>query len=44
MSIYRKELTPEEWEKVRAGQKEIANGEGISLENIENEFGSFCDR
>jgi len=33
------ELTPEEWEEVRAGQKEIAKGKGISLEEIEDEFG-----
>jgi len=31
------DLTPEEWELVRAGEKEIADGKGISLEDIERE-------
>lgn len=32
------DLTPEEWELVRAGEKEIADGKGISLEDLEREL------
>ena len=32
------DLSPEEWKMVRAGEKEIADGKGISLEDLEREL------